>query len=128
MKEKLLVTWTDRCSIYPIGALEYDNDNKFYSFYYVRAVITAREAGFAGLFSMPDFNFTYSSNFLFPVFSNRVMKRSRPDFVDYVTELGLDRDAKDMQILAASGGRKVTDPYGTIPWPNLVLLELEKLG
>ena len=46
-----------------------------------------KEAGFPRLIEFPDLYKAYRSPELFPVFQNRVMNRSRPDFAAYLRNL-----------------------------------------
>src|SRR5206468_3136724 len=62
----------------------------------------------------------YLSATLFPLFENRLMPRSRPDFDEYVQRLDLDpAKSDDLEILARSGGRRITDSLEMFPVPDL---------
>ena len=73
------------------------------------------EAGFPPLMEFPDLDETYWSPELFPVFQNRVMNRSRPDFADYLRHLDLPEGADPIEILRVNGGSRVTDTYEVFP-------------
>ena len=61
----------------------------------------------------------YTSSELFPLFSNRLMRRSRPDYQNYIQWLNIPQDEDDpIAILARSEGRKVTDTFEVFPYPE----------
>jgi hypothetical protein len=93
----------------PIGRLQHNNG--WYEFCYLQGVTT-------GVWGMPDLDKTYKFKELPPVFAKRVMPRSRPDYPEYMSWLGLPLDSSPLDILSRSGGRKVTDNYEVIPHPN----------
>lgn len=95
-------------AILPVGRLVKHARND-YEFAYIRAVRRAQELGFEALVSFPDLNATYRSADLPPLFHNRVMRSSRPDYPAFVAELGLATDAGPLPQMARSGGRRTTD-------------------
>ena len=60
-------------------------------------------------------NEDYQSAELFPLFQNRVMNRTRPDFADYLHRLDLTEEADPIEILSTNGGHRVTDAYEVFP-------------
>lgn len=42
---------------------------------------------------MQDFSKTYTSNTLFPLFKNRLLDKSRPEYAEYLTWLGLSSES-----------------------------------
>lgn len=116
----LFVAWQDSKSRrwFPIGRLE-ASENGF-EFSYTKGVLNAEECcGFKGLQSFPALDETYESSELFPVFSNRVLPQSRPDFVSFVEYLNLQSDSVDpMKVLARSGGVRATDQVEVFPFPE----------
>lgn len=100
---RFLITWRDGQDppvIHDIGCLSYDGMYRF------RYLDPARKApGFRALPGLPDLTASYGpAPGLFPAFAGRIMERSRPDFLSYVTALDLPADADDLDILARSGG------------------------
>lgn len=93
----------------PIGRLFYDDE--WYEFCYLPGASTR-------VWGMPDLYKLYRFKELPPVFANRVMPRSRPDYPEYMSWLGLPLGAGPLDILARSGGRKVTDNYEVFPHPD----------
>lgn len=91
-----------------------------YSFQYVRGAEQARaEADFEGLISFPEWNVVHDSKELFPLFSNRVVPRSRPGFAEYLSWLSIPQSLSDpVAILSRSGGVRVTDSCEVFPLPE----------
>lgn len=85
--KKLFLAWQEPKSRhwFPIGCLEFDGDK--YHFFYIQGVKKAKCEGFTSVYSLPDLDKTYSSTELFPLFSNRLMPRSRPDYLKYIESL-----------------------------------------
>ena len=121
MMKKLFLAWQDPKSRYwfPIGQLNFDG--KKYHFVYTKGVTQAQaESGFQLLHSFPDPDRIYSSSELFPLFSNRLMRPSRPDYQDYLQWLNIPQDENDpIAILARSEGRKATDTFAVFPEPEI---------
>jgi hypothetical protein len=119
----LYVTWQDQQSrkYFPVGRLLARNrlGAQEYEFCYLRGALLAEQAGFTHFLAFPDLHQVYLSSDLFPLFKNRLMPRSRPDFEDYVHRLDLDSNATDLEILARSGGRRATDSLEVFPMPSM---------
>jgi hypothetical protein len=117
---KLFLTWQDKVSRkwFPIGQLTYDG--KLFQFFYIKGALQAnKEAGFQPLVSFPDFCEVYKADELFPMFSNRVMPSSRPEYKQTVEFLSLPEDHNDpLAFLARSGGAKVTDNFEVFCYPK----------
>jgi len=109
-ERRLFVSWRDPVgSIHPIGCLvrRVGPDGEAYRFSYLK---TAEQLDdFEPLPGLPDLHHRYESDRLFPVFANRVMPRTRPDFDLLASRVDLGRDADPFEVLARSGGRRVTD-------------------
>jgi hypothetical protein len=81
-----------------------------YELAYIAAVKEAAEHGFLPLLSFPELNSVYRSRELFPLLRNRILQPSRPDYGEYLHQLGLDADsAEPLTVLGRSGGRRATD-------------------
>lgn len=113
----LFLAWQNPTSRswYPIGRLTFDGTN--YQFVYIRGALQAkRESRFEALQSFPDLESVYESADLFPLFSNRVLSRSRADYADYVQWLNVPHDQDDpVALLSRSGGRRITDSLEVFP-------------
>ena len=121
----LYVTWQDPNTkrYWPVGRLRVFEPTveKPYEFVYLQGARQARSEGFHGFVGFPDQDRVYRDNVLFPLFANRLMPRSRPDFSEFVTRLDLDPNtADDLDILARSGGRRSTDSLEVFAKPDLV--------
>jgi hypothetical protein len=91
---------------FPVGRLDADLAHHHYHFGYTKGALKAqRDVGFAPLPAFPDFDATYESSELFPLFQNRVLTPSRKDFALYLASLDLPAEGADpVEILAISGG------------------------
>lgn len=107
----LFVNWQDEASrrIFPVGRLVTLTGGG-YEFCYIAAAGDAKQFGFAPFQSFPDFEQVYVSPELPAFFKNRLLQPGRPDYPQYLQELGLETEATPIAILARSGGRRVTDP------------------
>jgi hypothetical protein len=116
----LYLAWQDRRKEsrlwFPVGRLDVHTESPLYRFRYIRGAERARnEAGFPLLAEFPRLDEDYRSSELFPLFQNRIMNRARPDFADYLSGLDLPKGADPVEILAVSGGTRVTDAYEVFP-------------
>ena len=101
---------------FPVGRLDVSAEDPYYNFRYTGGAKRAvQEAVFPLLMEFPDLHEAYQSPELFPVFQNRVMNRTRPDFAGYLRNLGLHEEADPIEILAVNGGSRVTDTYEVFP-------------
>lgn len=118
-KRTLYLAWRDAGSSkewFPVGRLDADVRRPSYRFRYIGGAKRAREkAGFPCLVEFPRLDGDYASRELFPLFQNRVMNRSRPDFEDYLFGLDLTGRADAVEILSVNGGARVTDAYEVFP-------------
>jgi len=117
----LFLAWQDPISRYwfSIGRLTFDG--RLYQFIYTQGVKEAEAKGaFKPLSSFPDLDEVYTSTQLFPVFANRLMSRSRPDYSRFMEWLNIPNDEHDpMAILARSGGERETDTLAVFPCPEV---------
>lgn len=102
---------------FPVGRLDIKSGPApSYRFRYVRGAKQAQDqAKFPLLVEFPKLDRSYEFGELFPIFQNRVMRPTRPDFPDYMRSLGLTEHADPFEILSISGGRRVTDSYEVFP-------------
>jgi hypothetical protein len=116
----LFLAWQDPVSRswFPIGRLTFNG--KEYQFNYTKGVLKAIvECLFKPLPSFPDLGKVYTSQKLFPLFSNRVRPRSRPDYPEFVQWLNIPQHEDDpIALLARSGGKRVTDNFEVFPCPE----------
>lgn len=107
----LFVAWQSQATrlIYPVARLLVGTEAPRYEFTYVRGVEDACEQGFLPFVGMKNLHAVYRLDELPPLFTNRLIPRSRADFAEHLERLGLDPAAEPIAILARSEGRKVTD-------------------
>ncbi len=68
---------------------------------------------------MPDLHTCYASTELFPLFKNRVLSKSRPEYPRFLNWLDVCPNADDpLTLLARSGGERATDSLRVIPYPT----------
>jgi hypothetical protein len=117
----LFLTWQDPESRkwFPVARLTFDG--QLYRFVYTNGALEAQhKAGFQPLWSFPRFDQSYESEDIFPLFSNRVMSPSRPEYAEVVEWLSLPQNEPDpMAFLARSGGAKRTDNFELLACPEL---------
>lgn len=117
----LYLAWQDAASRrwFPVGRLQKLPDQR-YEFVYLRGYSEARmQAGMSPILGFPEPTTRYLSDALFPHFQNRVMPRSREDYPVYLERLGFREPPRDpLEILARSGGRKVTDAFSYYLFPE----------
>ncbi|MCT7979046.1 HIRAN domain-containing protein [Laspinema olomoucense] len=121
MLKKLFIAWQDPGSRAWFAIAQLTHSGESYQFRYLQGVKEARKkSGFQGLYSFPNLEKIYESTELFPFFSNRILRRSRPDYPDYMNWLNLPESEYDpMAMLSRSGGTKVTDHFALFPYPEL---------
>lgn len=113
----LFVTWQDPETgrWIPVGRLTGRNGE--YRFGYTRGAQESKS--FVPFGRMQDLGKVYCSEKLFPLFANRVLARSRPEFPQYLQWLGLSADeADDLELLARSGGQRATDTLEIVQCPE----------
>lgn len=116
----LFLAWQDAGpsrAWFPIGRLDADLLHSHFQFGYTcGAERAAKAAGLRPLESFPDFQKTYESAELFPLFKNRVMDAGRIDFSDYLHQLDLEPETADpISILSVTGGTRQTDNLEVFP-------------
>lgn len=105
---KLFVFWQDSDTRrwHVVGRLT--KTNGLYSFVYTNGARASER--FIPFGRMTKLHEEYRSEELFPLFRNRILQNSRPDYPDYLDWLGVDEPNPDpLLLLARSGGIKETD-------------------
>lgn len=88
-----------------------------YRLTYTRGALSV--SGFAGFGRMQKLDKVFVSKDLFPLFANRVLPKSRPEYADYLEWLGLSPETHDdLEELARTGGLRATDSLELIPCPE----------
>jgi hypothetical protein len=113
----LFVAWQEPNSRrwVPVGRLTYENGT--YRFVYTRGAKESKN--FTPFGRMVDLDAAYVSEVLFPLFANRVLPKSRPEYQDYLRWMGLsEKDHDDLEVLARTGGLRATDTLEMFPCPE----------
>lgn len=100
----------------PIGRLQHSDG--VYSFVYTQGARTAR--GFYLFPGMEDLEAVYESDELFPVFANRLLPKSRPEYAAFLRWSGFDDAANPpdpIAILGVTEGIRQTDQIEVFPCP-----------
>lgn len=119
MKRALFVAWRTRDPENPgwgpVGRLEFDGE--FYRFFYTRGALSL--PGFKAFPEMDNLDEVYESTELFPLFANRLLSKSRPEYDAYLRWSGFDHnDPPDpLLILGVSEGQRQTDAIEVFPCP-----------
>jgi len=107
----LYLAWQDPLSRrwFTIGRLTTDEGG--YRFVYTQGAREAQQLGqFQPLSSFPNLDGLYWSDELFPLFSNRLLRPSRPDYREFTEWLDCPGCVNDpIALLARSGGQRGTD-------------------
>jgi len=114
---KLFLAWQDpeERTWFPVGQLTVEGDR--YRFVYTQGALTAKR--FAPLGNLLDLHKAYESAELFPLFSNRVLPVSRPEYRALLDWLNLNSDEADpLQLLALTEGIRKTDTLTVFPCPS----------
>lgn len=114
----LFVAWQDpdTRSWSPVGRLT--REDGLFRFVYTRG---AEDLGdkFQPFGAMNDLHSSYISETLFPLFANRVLPKSRPEYKTYLEWLGMSEAAYDvMEELSLTGGFRATDSLELFPCPE----------
>lgn len=103
----LIAAWRNPLTraISPVGILSHAEG--LYQFSYLRRARALED--FRPLIGFPDLDKRYESTRLFPLFRQRLMDSTRPDFGEYIRLLGLTPDAPPLTVLGRSGGSRLGD-------------------
>jgi len=115
--KSLFVAWQDPESRQwtPVGRLSHDDDQ--YRFVYTQGA--EKSPHFTPFGRMKDLKAEYVSDELFPLFSNRILAKSRPEYDRYMDWLGLERSSHDaLEELVRTGGLRATDSLELFPYPQ----------
>ncbi|MGD9212290.1 MAG: HIRAN domain-containing protein, partial [Desulfobacteraceae bacterium] len=115
--KRLYIAWQDQTNRrwLPVGQLTQDGQK--FRFSYTKGATCSdrfRPFGF-----MKDLEIEYESKELFPLFTNRLMEKSRPEYTEFLKWLNLSKEtASPFSILSITGGAKKTDPLELFPCPG----------
>ncbi len=115
----LYIAWQDPNTRlwHTVGRL--DRENHVYKFSYTKGALESHRFKYLG--RMRDLYKTYYSEELFPLFANRILSSSRPEYPDYVRWLAMDpmKDNDPIQLLGRSGGKRATDELCVYSYPDI---------
>jgi hypothetical protein len=99
----------------PVGRLTFHRS--VYQFVYTNGALESpRFIPFGG---MTDLRVTYESDQLFPLFANRLLSKSRPEYRKFLDWLNVRDDQDDpLALLALTGGLRETDCLELFPCPR----------
>jgi len=119
MIKALYIAWQDPETRlwHTVGQLS--KQNSLYLFSYTKGALASTR--FKCLGRMRDLHEKYYSRELFPLFANRILNSSRPEYPDYVRWLAMNPDTANdpMQVLARSGGERATDELYIYAQPEI---------
>lgn len=115
---RFAVAWRNRPLrlIAPVAVL--DHSASGYRFQYLPSV-RADVEGFRPFIGFRDLDRVYESPRLWPFFDLRVMDRKRPDYPEYVRQLGLPLNASRLDVLSRSGGEQKGDSVLMVEAPTV---------
>lgn len=122
MMKTLFLAWQDQEKTrrwFVIGMLDRLNSN--YKFRYVNQARLASDFGFQPLLDFPEIEKVYVSQQLFPLFENRLLSKSRPDYDDFLKRIAIENtnnDVDPMEILARTEGLRATDSFEVFQKPE----------
>lgn len=105
----LYMSWQDPNdrSWHPVGKLSFNGE--VYRFVYTRGA--KKCPNFIPFARMLDLDTAYKSKELFPLFANRLVSKTRPEYKNLLQWLNIRRDEDDpLSVLARTGGKRETDP------------------
>ncbi len=115
--QTLFVAWQDPKSRLwaPVGRLS--RPDNLYHFVYTQGA--TEMDNFIPFGRMTDIKKEYVSEELFPLFANRILAKSRPEYKDYLRWLGMSKSTYDsLDELARTGGMRATDSLELFPCPQ----------
>lgn len=99
---------------FPIGRLT--QDKSVFKFVYTLGAEKAKN--FSPFYGMRQLDRIYESDELFPIFQNRMLSKSRPEYSRLIDWLSLDANKADpFVILSLTGGTRKTDSLEIFPCP-----------
>jgi hypothetical protein len=116
---KLYLAWQEpeNRRWYPVGCLTI-GDGPVYRFAYTKGAEAAAER-FVPFGRMNDLNAAYESPELFPLFANRLLPKSRPEYKDYLKWLNIEEgEDTSFVILSITEGVRGTDSLEIFPCPE----------
>lgn len=100
---------------HPVGLLSHSKE--MFQFSYTKSAIDL--PNFVPFGRMTKLNHRYVSDKLFPIFKNRILTKSRPEYTQFLKWIDAENHCDDpLFILARTGGARATDSIMIYPKPN----------
>lgn len=100
---------------FPVGRLSFDG--QVYRFAYTKGAL--KSPNFIPFGRMEDLNATYESKELFPLFANRLLSKTRPEYKAFLNWLNIRNSEDDpLTLLGRSEGLRGTDSLMVFPRPE----------
>jgi hypothetical protein len=117
MNNSLYIEWNDPLKKVwrTVGKLSKLSDR--YSFEYTKGALESEKFVPFGLMTALDT--TYESEELFPLFANRLLNQSRPEYFSFLEWLNMDKDSDPLSILSVSQGVRGTDSLRVFSLPDM---------
>ena len=113
----LFVAWQDPASRnwQPVARLTFENTR--FRFVYTKGAKSANN--FMPFGRMTDIYDVYESKELFPLFTNRLLSKNRPEYREFLEWLNIEKGEDDpLVVLGRSGGKRGTDSLMIFPCPE----------
>jgi len=118
--KQLYLAWQDpkNRSWYPVGVLTIDENRTYpYRFVYTKGALSTKN--FVPFVGMTDHDSVYESKVLFPLFSNRLLSNSRPEYKKYLRWLHFDENTDNaFDMVAITEGIRATDTLELFKCPT----------
>jgi hypothetical protein len=114
----LYLEWADPVANSWLTVGKLSENNGKYLFQYSSAAASSQR--FTPFGRMTDFNTIYESEELFPLFSNRLLNKSRPEYKSFLSWLDIDDSASPIDILSLSQGTRATDSLRVYSLPEKI--------
>lgn len=100
---------------YPVGRLDFNGE--IYRFVYTQGA--KKSPHFLPFGRMLDLDSPYESKELFPLFANRLLAKTRPEYKTFLHWLNLSHnEVSPLALLALTGGERETDSLEVFPCPE----------
>jgi len=112
--KKLYIAWQDPVEKHwlPVGQLTFNGES--YLFVYTKGALKTKN--FLPFGRMSNLNVAYESTELFPLFSNRLLSKNRPEYKDFLHYLNIrDNEDNPLALLALTEGKRETDNLEIFP-------------
>jgi hypothetical protein len=117
--KELYLAWQDPIDRWwiPVGRLSFDSEKCIFRFVYTKGAEIS--PNFQAFGPMKDLHVAYESKELFPLFKNRLLEKSRPEYKRHLEWLNMPVDEiEPFMMLATTGGIRETDTLEVFACPE----------